>query len=320
MWVHIQRISRPDTRPAPSLTWGTLAALVVLSLAAPVQSLPPADLSIAPATLKLDWFYLAPNALLYQWSAASLWWLAVAVTVVLITLPWMPSQKRSAVAVVDPINCNGCERCVADCPYAAITMQPRADQRQGARLPLVDAALCASCGICAGACPSSTPFRSIAELVSGIDMPQLPIGQLRSRLKVQVARLRGKVKIVVFGCDHAADVRALQAPDTAAMGLICVGQLPPSFVEYVLREGADGVLVTGCRECDCAFRLGNTWTEQRLRGEREPHLRKTVSPQELRVVWAGNDHPRLERELTEFRAQLAPEPALRTSMRSGDHA
>jgi ferredoxin/coenzyme F420-reducing hydrogenase delta subunit len=304
LWIHIQRISRPDTRSVSSLTWGTLAALVALSVAAPVQSLPAADLAVAPVQLTLDWFYLAPNALMYQWSAASLWWLAAGITVVLIALPWSPRGRRLPVAVVDPANCNGCERCVADCPYAAITMQPRIDTREGARLAVVDADLCASCGICAGACPSSTPFRSIAELVSGIDMPQLPIGQLRSRLKVQLARLRGRAKVVVFGCDHAADVRPLQAPDTAVTSLLCAGQLPPSFVEYALREGAGGVLVAGCRECDCAFRLGDTWTEQRLRGEREPHLRRSVSSRQLRVVWAGSDRARIERELAQFRAHL----------------
>jgi ferredoxin/coenzyme F420-reducing hydrogenase delta subunit len=310
MWIHIQRLSRADTRAASALTWGTLGTLLALSVAVPVQSLPAADLSMAPSALKLDWFYLAPNALMYRWSPIALWWIAAGVTVVLVTLPWMPRYERPTLAVIDPANCNGCARCFADCPYAAITMQPRSDRRYGAEIAVVDPGLCASCGICAGACPSSTPFRSVAELVSGIDLPQLPIGQLRSRLKHQVGRLRSAPKVVVFGCDHAADVRALQAADTAAASLICIGQLPPSFVEYALREGADGVLVTGCGECDCAFRLGITWTEQRLRGEREPHLRRTVSQQQLRVLWAGKDRARIERELAQFRDQLANERAL----------
>jgi len=304
LWIHIQRVSRPDTRPAPALTWGTLAALIGLSLVVPVQSMPPADLSMVPAALNLDWFYLAPNALTYWWSPAALWWLAAGLTAVLVALPWMPRHERQALAVVDPSNCNGCGRCFADCPYGAITMQPHTDRRRGAELAVVDSSLCASCGICAGACPSSTPFRSVAELVSGIDMPQLPIGQLRSRLKLQIARLKGEVKVVVFGCDHAADVRALQASDTAVASLLCIGQLPPSFVEYALRQGADGVLVTGCGECDCAFRLGNNWTEQRLRAEREPHLRRTVRPNELRLIWAGKDGVSLQRELAEFRQEL----------------
>jgi coenzyme F420-reducing hydrogenase delta subunit len=149
-------------------------------------------------------------------------------------------------------------------------------------------------------------------------MPQRPIGQLRTRLKVQVARLRGNAKVVVFGCDDAADVRGLQAPDTVVESLLCAGQLPPSFVEYALREGADGVLVTGCRECDCAFRLGDVWTEQRLRGEREPHLRRTVSSRQLRVVWAGSDRARIERELAQFRDQLVQRDVLiQTDAESG---
>ena len=73
LWIHIQRVARPDTRTAPALTWGTLAALVALSLALPVQSMAPADLAIAPRELPVDWFYLAPNVLMYQWSPAALW-------------------------------------------------------------------------------------------------------------------------------------------------------------------------------------------------------------------------------------------------------
>ena len=40
---------------------------------------------------------------------------------------------------------------------------------------------------------------------------------------------------------------ALAAPDVAVFSLMCTGQLPPSFVEYALRDGAAGVLVSGCR-------------------------------------------------------------------------
>jgi coenzyme F420-reducing hydrogenase delta subunit len=116
-------------------------------------------------------------------------------------------------------------------------------------------------------------------------------------------------------------VRPLQAPDTAVASLLCAGQLPPSFVEYALREGADGVLVTGCRECDCAFRLGDTWTEQRMRGEREPHLRRTVSSRQLRVVWTGSDRARIERELAQFREQLVQgDMVMQADAESGSHA
>jgi coenzyme F420-reducing hydrogenase delta subunit/ferredoxin len=321
MWIHIQRISRPETRPAGSLTWGTLATLAVLSLAAPVHSLSAADLASVPAGLTLDWFYLAPHALMYQWSPAALWWLTGGATLMLVTLPWLPRSARQPVAQVDPANCNGCSRCFADCPYTAITMQPRTDTRQGSQIAVVDPDLCAGCGICAGSCPSSTPFRSIAELVSGIDMPQLAIGQLREGLKREIALLTGAVKTVIFGCDHALDVRDLRRPDTAVLSLLCSGQLPPGFVDYALRQGVDGVLVTGCAQCDCEFRLGNTWTEQRLRAEREPRLRSSVSAQHLRIVWAGRgEAARVERELVDFRGELTRDRAAHAAYSEREHA
>jgi len=313
LWIHIQRISRPQTQPGAQLTWGTLAALVVLSLIAPVTSDAPAQLATVPEALRFDWFYLAPHALMYATSPATLWWMAATVTVLLGTLPWWKGVVPQPVAQVDPANCNGCGRCVADCPFAAVSLLTGDLAHPGLKLAVVDADLCASCGICAGACPSSTPFRSTATLVSGIDMPQLPIGQLRAKLKARIARLRGDVKIVVFGCDRAVDVRSLQAPDIAALSLLCSGQLPPSFVEYALRHGAQGVLITGCGECDCAFRFGNDWTEQRLAGVREPHLRRTVPRERVRVVWASARHrAQVHSELAAFRQGLSGKSAGQT--------
>ncbi|MBO3714616.1 MAG: hydrogenase iron-sulfur subunit [Candidatus Accumulibacter sp.] len=92
--------------------------------------------------------------------------------------------------------------------------------------------------------------------------------------------------------------------------LLCTGQLPPAFVEYALRAGADGVLVTACRAGGCDFRLGEQWTQQRLLGEREPHLRRTVPPSRLQVVLASaHDDDRLADALADFRSRLDSQPA-----------
>jgi ferredoxin/coenzyme F420-reducing hydrogenase delta subunit len=305
MWVHIQRLSRPDTQADRRLGWGTLAVLVALAIVLPVVSEAPADPARAAQSIALDWFYLAPHVVMYQTSPVTLWIVSAAATVLLAACPALQRAPRAAVAVVDPANCNGCSRCFADCPYGAITMQPHPDARVGARMAAVSAELCAGCGICAGACPSSTPFRSIRELVSGIDMPQLPIGALRDRLSAELARLSGAARVIVFGCDHGADVRGLQAADTAAISLLCAGQLPPAFVEYALRRGADAVLVVACPEDGCAFRHGGRWTEERLLGQREPYLRERIPAQSWRLIKAGHsDAGRLHGELKTLRAGL----------------
>ena len=317
MWVHVQRLSHPATHPPRALAWGTLGALTLLSLARPVASDAPADLALAPGTLALDWPYLGVHAFADATSPTALWFAAGAFTLLLLALPWASRAARTprpAAAVVDLAHCNGCGRCVADCPYAAVTMGHRANGKSLLRQAAVDADLCAGCGICAGACPSSTPFRSVADLVTGIDLPQAPVATLRVQLDAVLARLATPSAeprtpaIVVFGCDPACggpDPGRVADARTATLALTCAAQLPPSFVEYALRGGADGVLVTGCRDGDCSFRLGNRWTEARLAATREPPLRAAVPRERVRVAWVGRDGDELAAVLAEFRGDVA---------------
>jgi len=304
LWAHVHRISRVDHFTRRRLAIGTGLTLLLLALIAPARLDAAADLSIVPAEVALDWFILFIHPLAYATSSATAWLFVAAVSVLLLVLPLLPHPARQPVARVSPANCNGCSRCFADCPYAAVVMEPHPD-KPGHKLARVIPELCAGCGICAGACPSSTPFRSVEELVTGIDMPQQPVDALRRELAARLARLEAAPRAVVFGCTEAFDVRALEDARTCAISLLCTGMLPPSLVEYALRSGADGVLVTGCREGGCAFRLGNGWIGERLRGEREPHLRASVPAQRLRVLWAdARDGERLRAGLAEFRRDL----------------
>jgi quinol-cytochrome oxidoreductase complex cytochrome b subunit/coenzyme F420-reducing hydrogenase delta subunit len=317
MWVHVQRLARPATNPPQSLALGTLAALTLLSLALPVASDAPADPASASGTLALDWFYLGVHAFADRTSPVALWGVVGGFTLLVAALPWTSRAARTArpaAAVVDLANCNGCSRCFVDCPYAAVTMQPRTDGKHLPRQAAVDSRLCAGCGICAGACPSSTPFRSSIELKTGIDMPQAPIQLLRADLETELARLSARPtdaaspRVVVFGCGNergSMDPARIADENTAALSMLCTAQLPPSFVEYSLRAGADGVLVTGCRDGDCSYRLGNRWTEERLAGVREPHLRAAVPRDRVRIVWTGrNDDAILRNALSDFRGTL----------------
>ena len=317
MWIHVQRLHLPTTQPPRRIAAGTLAALTLLSLAFPVASDAPATFDVVPAQLDLDWFYLWPHVVQYAWSAEGLWLLAAGGAALLLALPYgsrAAREPRPAAAQVELTNCNGCRRCVADCPYGAIEMIARTDGRPHPFQANVDPMRCAGCGICAGACPSSTPFRSVAELVTGIDLPQRPISIARDVLEREIARIGTAAaakqpknpRILVVGCDASLDVLALRTPDTAALTLVCAAQLPPSFIEYALRSGADGVLLTGCRDGDCAHRLGQRWVTERLAAGREPHLRAVVPRERVRVAWAGPpDAERLASALDAFRRDLA---------------
>ena len=313
MWFHIQRISHAAVFPPRRLAAGLLITLLLLALARPVHSGAPAELSSASALANYDWLLLAIHPLQYATSAGFVWALLGAALLLLVALPFLPQgAARMPVAVVDAANCSGCRRCFDDCPYAAITMRAHPNGRIGRQIAQVDAELCAACGICVGACPSATPFRSLAELVSGIDMPNAPIADLRQRLRSGLAKAGETPTIVAFGCERGACVDSLAGAGVLPLGVMCIGALPPSFVEYALRDGAAGVLVSGCRGCE--FRLGAQWTEARLLGVREPHLRVSVPRRQLAVAWAdAGEETRLREALHGLRERLdQPAPAQRS--------
>jgi quinol-cytochrome oxidoreductase complex cytochrome b subunit/coenzyme F420-reducing hydrogenase delta subunit len=318
LWIHLQRVSRPKINPARGLASGMFLTMLALAIVKPALSQGPADLGAVPAVVGLDWFYLGFYPLLDSWPGAATWGLAGALVLMLVLLPWLPPLRRAPVAVVDLANCNGCTRCAADCPYNAITMMPRSDGRPFEREAVVNPSLCVSCGICAGACPTSMPFRRATELVPGIDLPSLSMATLRDEVCRAAADLAQGPRIMVFGCAHGVDVARLQGPQVAALSLACIAQLPPAFIDYVLsRDLADGVLLTGCTDGVCFNRFGIAWTQARLAGERDPHLRARVPRERLSALWLGRHRLReLEGALETFSQRLAKLPTPRIEHRS----
>jgi len=315
LWFHIQRLTRAAVWPPRPLAAGLGASLALLALVLPVQSHAPAALAGVPQALRLDWMLLFVHPLTYATSPEAMWVALAIAAVALFGLPFLPQPARPAVAVVNADNCNGCQRCFADCPYAAITMVPHPNQRVGRTLAVVDADLCTGCGICAGACPSATPFRRATELVSGIDLPQRRIDELRRHLAQTLGECGAARPLVVFGCDHGA--RTPPHDDVVHAPLLCAGQLPPSFIEYAQRDGAAGVLVAACREGGCEFRLGEQITAERLTGRREPHLRTQAARERVELAFAG---PGEEGALAAALARLRARVAAMAPLRAASHA
>ena len=302
MWVHIQRHSQAKVNPPKPLAIGTLVALTALSLVFPAVSQAPADLDVVPTTLGFDWFYLALYPLLDVIPGGQLWLYLIAGFILLSILPWLPPAKRVPTASVNLANCNGCTRCFDDCPFGAITMKPRSDGRAYEAEPVVNPNQCTSCGICAGSCPTSTPFRRAGPLEPGIDLPHKPIASLRDEIVANSAA----GQILVFACD-TSDIDDLPGEDVILIRLPCVGMLPPSFVDFALaRRHANGVMIAGCAEGDCHHRLGNEWTQERMARRRDPYLRQRVDERRLLLSWLPRGSiGRRRRALQDFRARLA---------------
>ena len=307
MWVHIQRISRPRINPPRELMYLTLGALLIVSLALPANLQGPADLSRVPVVVDLDWFYLPLYPLTDIVPLGAIWGGLALFFLLLAGLPWLPPAKRRAAAAVFLDHCDGCARCVEDCPYAAVELVPRSDGKPFPHEVAVNPARCVACGICMGACPSSTPFRRTADLVTGIDLPDYPLTLLRERVQETAAGLEGPGRVLVLACEHGAGG---VAPPPGTVTLRCVAMAPPSLIDFIISRGlADGVAVAGCAERECHHRLGVEWTKQRFAGERDPYLRARVPRERVATIWAGpTETARLARELAAFRAHLAALP------------
>ena len=306
MWIHIQRHAAPRVNPPLELAAGTFIMLLVLSIAKPALSNAPADLATVPAVVGLDWFYMSIYPLLDYVPGLTVWILLVTATALLLLVPWLPPGKRNPVAVVNLDNCNGCSRCATDCPFSAITMEPRSDGSAYEHEAVVDASHCTSCGICAGACPTATPFRRRSDLSPGIELPDQPINELREKTITASARLIGNDRVIVYGCQNSLNPEEMAGTGAGVVTMPCIGMLPPSFIDFVLsKKLADGVFLTGCRAGDCYFRLGIKWTDARIAGERDPRLRQRVGRERIGNFWAGLTRRKdFFRELAAFRMRL----------------
>ncbi len=286
MWVHIARYAEARVTAARGLAWAVVGALIIVSLLRPAVSQAPADLARVPAQIAFDWFYLPLYPLLDRWGGGAVWLVLIAVGTAVALLPWIGRLKRVRPAVVHLDNCNGCGRCVDDCPFSAITLMPRSDGAPFAQQAEVDAGRCVSCGICVGACPTGTPFRQATALVPGIELPDEPLVRLRADVISRAAGLEGQQRVVAFVCRHGAPVA--ESTSLCTVVVPCVGMVPPPFLDFVLaRKLAEGVMLAGCRERECYHRLGDRWSEERIAARRDPRLRERVERDRVGVSWAG---------------------------------
>ncbi|MFV0281932.1 MAG: cytochrome b N-terminal domain-containing protein [Rhodoblastus sp.] len=318
MWVHIQRISRPRVNPPRLLGGVVLFSLLAVSLLMPAHSQEPANLAQVPSPVKLDSLFLALYPLADRAPGAA--WAGLAAFGLLMALaPFLPRRRQPAPAKIFLDHCNGCGRCVDDCPYEALRLTRRTDGAVYLQEAIVDPSKCVSCGICVGSCPSSTPFRRSQELVTGIDLPDYPLVRMRQDLIANCAAMTEGPRILAISCPHGAGKHLAPGPHLGVLELPCVAMAPPSLIDFALSRGhADGVAVIGCAESSCYNRLGVDWTEQRFAHERDPYLRARVPRERLATIWASTTQKgAMNRSIEALRARIAgleaknpsPEPA-----------
>jgi ferredoxin/coenzyme F420-reducing hydrogenase delta subunit len=288
IWLHVFRLNGPRINPPRRMMFAALLAMLALSFIYPAVSHEQANLATAPQGLRLDWFYLHVYPLIQRWSPGWVWTLLVGISVLLTLAPWAPPARKTTTAVVNLDNCNGCKRCVDDCPFGAVEMVPRTDGSNYTHQASVDDDLCISCGICVGACPTATPFRSRSALVPGIDLPNQSAADIRQDIIDQAAPAAAEPRVMVFGCRDSRQTASFRRAGANVVTVRCMAHLQPSFLDFVLsRKHADGVLLLGCKDGNCSYRLGAQFTEARIARERDPRLRKRTDTSKIAIGWSA---------------------------------
>ncbi|MEW5960216.1 MAG: cytochrome b N-terminal domain-containing protein [Chloroflexota bacterium] len=294
-WFHILRLNRPKFLPERHWLIGLGAALLAVSVVAPVGLLPLADLAHLPGPVTFDPLFLFFLPLESSLSAGWLWSGLAAVILVAGAVPWLSFRRQQPPRVaIDPARCTGCTHCWVDCPYQAITMAPRPAEDSSKPIALEHPDLCVSCGLCVGSCDTHA-----------ISLGELSAESLWCTIQTRLAAAQSRASAgrfkVVFTCERHAVQGASPYLNGKAAGrledgremviipLTCVASIHPNLLGRTLEAGAAEVLVVGCPPADCAQREGNLWLEERVSRKRLPRLKRAYETAPISTLWLPPD-------------------------------
>ena len=278
LWLHVSRVARPVLLPPKPLLWSIVGALTAASVILPAPLGEPANAFTLARTTPTDLFVAWWLPLSEHSPAGGVWGVMLIALLIAVRVPRLmrrPREGALAPSVVDPRLCTGCNQCPQDCPWDAITMVKREDDRP-TLVASVDPDRCVSCGICAGSC---APMGVGPPGRSGRDQ----LATARSALDVAGG---DGLPIVAICCEQApaGQLAELRFRGVYVHPVSCVGNLHSSVIELFVRNGAPGVIVFGCPPRDCASREGPKWLHERVFNDREAELQPRVDRRRVRIA------------------------------------
>jgi F420-non-reducing hydrogenase iron-sulfur subunit len=114
------------------------------------------------------------------------------------------------------------------------------------------------------------------------------------------------------GADLAGVSRYQYPPGVRIVRVMCSGRVEPVFIFDAFKNGADGVLVTGCHPGDCHYVSGNLNAERRVENTRKALEYLGLGAGRLRLNWIsaseGLKFAEVMRGFTEEIKELGPSP------------
>ena len=89
------------------------------------------------------------------------------------------------------------------------------------------------------------------------------------------------------GADLTGTTRTHYPPNVKVIRVMCTGRVNPLFVVQALRQGADGVLISGCHPGECHYLMGNYLARRRFLLMRNLLEFIGINPQRIRMSWVS---------------------------------
>ena len=87
---------------------------------------------------------------------------------------------------------------------------------------------------------------------------------------------------------------------------MCSGRIEPSFVLKAIKDGADGVLISGCHIGDCHYISGNEYTKERFEKLFNIIIKQLgINEKRIRLEWvSASEGKRFAEVITEFTNEI----------------
>ncbi len=116
-----------------------------------------------------------------------------------------------------------------------------------------------------------------------------------------------RLKIIVFCCNWCsyagadlAGVSRLQMPsDFRIIRTMCSGRVDPEVILWAFKQGADGVMITGCHPGDCHYLTGNYKTLKRVKLLKKVLEQFGINPERLELQWISASEGQKFKEVIE---------------------
>lgn len=194
--------------------------------------------------------------------------------------------------------CSVCGMCVSVCKAEALSF---AEDDIGNRKIVVDKVKCKGCGLCVATCPSG-----VLSQKEGFEVSP-------SEIKTQITHFlkMSNNKIIVFCCNWSL-FPGLQLSESPTLintpyGMIvtmCSGRVTPELILHAFKEGAWGVMVSGCPSEECEHD-GNYKSRRRILLLKNLLNQLNIEPKRIRMGWfSTGESMKLKQAIDNFNEEI----------------